>query len=284
MMERIFRFFESYFHVVGLNDLIDIAIITILIYTLIHFFKETRAVQLMRGILMLFIILQVSDWLNLHVLNFVLSKTLEVGLIALIIIFQPELRNALERVGTSTFRSILPITSPEQDMEALEQDIVEIADACQALSATNTGALIAIEQKSRLNDIVASGTKMDALITKEMIGNIFFPNTPLHDGAVVISKNKIAAAGCLLPLTQNAALPSELGTRHRAAIGLSEQSDAIVIVVSEETGKISVARKGMLTRNYDRDSLNNLLRKLLIVMPQQQEKRKKFFSKKENDQ
>lgn len=282
-MERIFRFFESYFHVVGINDLIDIAIITILIYTLIHFFKETRAVQLMRGIIMLFVILQVSDWLSLNVLNFVLTKTLEVGLIALIIIFQPELRQALERVGTSTFRSLLPFTTPEQNQEALERSIVEIADACQALSSSNTGALIAIEQKSRLNDIVASGTHLEAVVTKEMIGNIFFPNTPLHDGAIVISKNKIAAAGCLLPLTQNVALPSELGTRHRAAIGLSEQSDAIVIVVSEETGKISVARKGMLTRNYDRDSLNNLLRKLLIVMPQQQEKRKKFFSKKENN-
>ncbi len=283
-MERFLRFFGSYINVFALNDLVDILIITVIIYSLIHFFKETRALQLFKGILLLFVVLQVSGWLNLNVLNFVLSKTLEVGLLALVIIFQPELRHALERMGTSSVGDLLPFTNQEQNNEALEQDIVEIADACQALSAKRTGALIVIEQKSRLNDVIDTGKKLDSVVTKEIIGNIFFPNTPLHDGAVVISKNKIRAAGCLLPLTQNAALPSELGTRHRAAIGLSEQSDALVIVVSEETGKISVARKGMLTRNYDRESLQNLLRKLLIIMPEQQEKRKKLFAKKENHQ
>lgn len=282
-MEKILRFFTSYINVFKINDLIDIAIITFVIYWLIKVVKETRAVQLLRGIIVLVVVLQLSAWFNLNVVNFVLNKTLEVGLLALVIIFQPELRHALERVGTTNLKAFLPFATAEQNVEDMEKAIIEISDACQAMSASRTGALIVLEQKSRLNDVVNTGTKLDSVVTKELLGNIFYPKTPLHDGAVVISGSRIKAAGCLLPLTQNTALPSELGTRHRAALGMSEQSDAIVIVVSEETGKISIARKGMLTRNYDRETLKRTLLKLLITLPEQQAKRRKLFPKKGGD-
>lgn len=276
------RFFASYINVFNFNDLVDIAIITVLIYALIKFVKETRAVQLLKGIVIIFLMLQISDWFNLNVVNFVLNKTLEVGLLALVVIFQPELRNALEKVGTTSFGDLLPFANNEENTEEIEETITEISDVCQAMSASRTGALIVLQRKSRLNEVCNTGTKLDSTVTKELLGNIFYPKTPLHDGAVVIANNRVCAAGCLLPLTQNQALPSELGTRHRAAIGMSEQSDAIVIVVSEETGKISIARKGMLTRNYDRDSLLKTLRKLLITLPEEQERRKKRFLRKED--
>ncbi len=280
-MEKLLRFFSSYINVFKLNDLVDIIIITFVVYWLIKIVKETRAVQLLRGIIVLVVVLQLSAWLNLNVVNFVLSKTLEVGLLALVIIFQPELRHALERVGTTSVGDFFPLGGEdEQTREETETAITEISDACQAMSATRTGALIVLEQKSRLNDVISTGTKLDSVVTKELLGNIFYPKTPLHDGAVIISRNRIRAAGCLLPLTQNTALPSELGTRHRAAIGMSEYSDAIVIVVSEETGKISIARKGMLTRNYDRETLKRTLSKLLITLPEQQARRRKLFSRK----
>lgn len=279
-MDKLLRFFSSYINIFKFNDLIDIAIITLVIYWLIKVVKETRAMQLLRGIIMLFVILQLSDWFNLNVVNFVLSKTIEVGLLALVIIFQPELRHALERVGTAGLGDILPFTNAESNNEETLNTITEISDVCQSMSASRIGALIVIERKSRLNAVLQTGTALDSVVTKEILGNIFYPKTPLHDGAVVISGNRIKAASCVLPLTQNAALPSELGTRHRAAIGMSEQSDAIVIVVSEETGKISIARKGMLTRNYDRESLHKTLQKLLITLPEQQEIRKKLFGRK----
>lgn len=281
-MDKILRFFSSYINVFKLNDLVDIAIITLVIFWLIKLVKETRAMQLLRGIIVLFVVLQLSDWFNLNVVNFALSKTIEVGVLALVIIFQPELRHALERVGTG-LGDIFPFTNAETNAEETEKAITEISDVCQSMSASKTGALIVIERKSRLNDIFATGTKLDSIVTKELIGNIFYPKTPLHDGAVIISGNRIKAAGCVLPLTQNTALPSELGTRHRAAIGMSEQSDAVVIVVSEETGKISIARKGMLTRNYDRESLHRTLQKLLITLPEQQDKRKKLFPVRKGD-
>lgn len=281
-MDQVLRFFTSYINVFKFNDLVDIAIIAVLIYAVIKFVKETRAMQLLKGIVIIFIMLQASAWFNLNVVNYVLTKTLEVGLLALVVIFQPELRHALERVGTTSFGDLLPFSSNEENTEEIEAAITEIADVCQAMSASKTGALIVWQRKSRLTEICNTGTKLDAAVTKELLGNIFFPKTPLHDGAVVIANNKIAAAGCLLPLTQNQALPSELGTRHRAAIGMSEQSDAIVIVVSEETGKISVARKAGLTRNYDRDSLIKTLRKLLITLPEEQERRRKRFLRKED--
>ncbi len=279
-MDKLLRFFSSYINIFKFNDLIDIAIITIVIFWLIKVVKETRAMQLLRGIIMLFVILQLSDWFNLNVVNFVLSKTIEVGLLALVIIFQPELRHALERVGTAGLGDIFPFTNAESNNEETLNTITEISDVCQSMSASRIGALIVIERKSRLNAVLQTGTALDSVVTKEILGNIFYPKTPLHDGAVVISGNRIKAASCVLPLTQNAALPSELGTRHRAAIGMSEQSDAIVIVVSEETGKISIARKGMLTRNYDRESLHKTLQKLLITLPEQQEIRKKLFGRK----
>ena len=281
-MEKVLRFFTSYINVFNFNDLVDIAIITVLIYALIKFVKETRAMQLLKGLVLIFVMLQVSDWFNLNVVNFVLNKTLEVGLLALVVIFQPELRHALEKVGTTSFGDLLPFSNNEQNTAEIEEAITEIADVCQAMSASRTGALIVWQRKSRLTDVCNTGTKIDSVVTKELLGNIFYPKTPLHDGAVIISNNRVSAAGCLLPLTQNQALPSELGTRHRAALGMSEQSDAVVIVVSEETGKISIARKGMLTRNYDRDSLLKTLKKLLITLPEEQEKRKKHFLRKED--
>lgn len=279
-MERMLRFFGSYINVFKLNDLVDILIIAFAVYALIKFVKETRAMQLLRGIIVIFILLQISNWFKLNVVNYALTKTLEVGVLALVIIFQPELRNALERVGTTSFGDLLPFSSTENSYEETENAITEISDVCQAFSASRTGALIVIERKSRLTEVANTGTMIDSVVSKELLSNIFYPNTALHDGAVIIHKNRVKAAGCLLPLTQNIALPSELGTRHRAAIGMSEQSDAIIIVVSEETGKISIARKGSLTRNYDRETLKKTLEKLLITLPEEQERRRKRFLRK----
>ena len=279
-MDGILRFFGSYINIFKFNDLVDIAIITVLIFGLIKLVKETRAVQLLKGLVVLFIILQISDWFNLNVVNFVLNTTLEVGLLALVIIFQPELRRALEKVGTTGFGDLLPFSSTENSTAEIENMITELADVCQSMSAERTGALIVIQRKSRLNEVISTGINIDSEVTKELIHNIFYPKTPLHDGAVVIANNRLKAATCLLPLTSNQSLPSELGTRHRAALGMSEQSDAIIIVVSEETGKISIARKGMLTRNYDRESLIKTLSKLLITLPKEQEKLKMRFLRK----
>ncbi|SCZ02797.1 diadenylate cyclase CdaA [Alkaliphilus peptidifermentans] len=241
---------------IGVRDIADMAIVAFVFYKLYMLIRETRAEQLIKGILVLLIATQISDWLQLHVINWILRNTMTVGLIALLIVFQPELRRALEYIGRTKFltKSIVDI----QD-EEIRMTVDEIIEAAGSLSRQKIGALVVIERETGLNEVVETGTAINGKISRGLLINIFMPNTPLHDGAVVVRKTEIMAAGCLLPLTDNQNLSKELGTRHRAAIGITERSDSIVVIVSEETGAISMAEKGNLKRFLDIDSLKALL-------------------------
>lgn len=241
-------------------DVLDILMVAYIIYMLIHLIRETRAEPLLKGILMIIIAMQVSKWLQLNTIYFVIKHAMNYGIIALIIIFQPELRRALEKMGHAWYG--LSGISSEENVSESEQAIGEICKACASLSKTKTGAIIVIERETKLNDIVLAGVQLDSLVTSELLLNIFVVNTPLHDGAVIVRENRIMAATCVLPLTQREDIPSELGTRHRASIGMSEQADAVVIVVSEETGIISYALNGKLYRNQSPEALKQKLTSL----------------------
>lgn len=262
-MEEISTFFASYINVFKWNDLCDIIIISMVIYWGIRLIRETRAEQLIKGIVILLVATQVSAWLDFNVVNFLLNNTMQVGLLALIIVFQPELRRALEQMGRTRIGDL--VFGKGHDNTSTENTIVEICSAVSTMSRERIGGLIVIERETKIGDVVLTGTLMEAKVSAELLLNIFYPNTPLHDGAVIIRYNLIKAAGCLLPLTQNAQLNSELGTRHRAAIGMSENSDSIIVVVSEETGKISIAKGGSLTRNFTPESLKRALEKALLT-------------------
>lgn len=246
---------------IGMNNIIDILIVSVVFYKVWMLVKETRAVQLIKGIIILLIALKFSEWANLVVINFLLKNTVTIGAVALLIVFQPELRKALEYLGRSKF---LKQSFMEFMDEEVEDTIHELMVAITSLSRTKTGALIAIEQEAALQEIVATGTRLDSRITSELVQNVFFPNSPLHDGAMIIRKGRIEAAGCILPLSDNHSISKELGTRHRAALGLVETTDAFVLVVSEETGTISLARAGRLHRHLDERNLEKMLRKELV--------------------
>lgn len=258
-------------------DLLDIAIISFLIYTTIKFIRDTRAAQLLKGIVLLFVILIVTNWVGLTGTHYILNTFLEFGVLALIIVFQPELRSALEQVGRNgIFQAISQKTHMlEDDNEDKYIAIDAICNAISSLSATKTGALIVMEDKTRVGDIIRTGTRIDANISPEILLNIFYPKAPLHDGAVIIRDFKITAAGCFLPLSTKR-VASDLGTRHRAAIGMSENSDAIIIVVSEETGIISLAQEGNLTRNYSPELVKTILTARFIPQNSEDKKRKKL--------
>lgn len=239
-------------------NVVDILIVAYIFYKLFTLIKETRAEQLIKGLVFILVIMKLSEILGLMALNYLIESTLTVGLIALIIIFQPELRKALEKLGRSKI-----ITRKLFDTEEeIEDVVVEIARAMQNLSETRTGAIIVIEMETGLSEYTENSTKIDGLVSSQLLENIFVVNTPLHDGAVIIRRDRILAAAAVLPLTQQSVNKS-LGTRHRAAIGISEASDAIAIVVSEETGNISLAVNGRLTRNYNEEKLISVLTKVL---------------------
>ncbi len=257
-MDFIQRTMIPFFKTVQITDIIDILIVAVAVYYIIKHFRQTRAAQLLKGIAILFVIAYLAEWFHLNVISFILENTLQVGFIALIIIFQPELRRGLEHVGRSKFGSWF--TSVKSD------DVEIVSEVCRAaknLSASKTGALIVFEKETMLDDLLTAGTEINATVTAELLENIFVPNTPLHDGAVLIRNNKIYQASCVLPLSSNKDLSNELGTRHRAGLGISEQSDCVTLVVSEETGKISVMQNGNMTRNLSETSLHKLLTKLL---------------------
>jgi diadenylate cyclase len=221
--------------------------------------KETRAEQLLKGILLIIVLIPISKILNLDMLNWILSKTLTIGVLSIIIIFQPEIRRALEHLGRSAFndRHLL-----END-EIMEKVINEVAEAVENLSKERTGALIVIENRTGLGEVIGTGTKLDAIVSAALLENIFVVNTPLHDGATIVRNDRIIAAGCFLPLTSNENISKSLGTRHRAAIGISENSDALTIIVSEETGTVSLSVNGKLTRNYTKERLKDILIRIL---------------------
>jgi len=242
-------------------DIFDIAIVAYVFYKLLMLMRETRAEQLIKGIIVLLVASKLSEWAKLYMIHFILSNTLTLGLVALIIVFQPELRRALEYIGRSKVfsKSISEIIAQEA------VDVIdEIALAIAHLSKHKVGALIVLEREIGLNDIIQTGTELDSKVVSELIVNIFTPKAPLHDGAIVIRKDRLMAAGCLLPLTSNTDVNKELGTRHRAAMGMIENSDAIVIAVSEETGIISVAIDGRLRRYLDVASTGNILKEAMI--------------------
>ncbi len=242
---------------------LDIIVVIFLIYEFVKLSKKSRVWQLMKGIAFLIIITFLSGVLKLRILNFILTSVMTYGVIALLVIFQPELRRALEQLGsTNNFTKFFGIDKSLKDRT--KEDIYKIIIAIEELSKTKTGALIVFERDIRLQDIIDTGIITDAEISPQILVNVFVPNTPLHDGAVVISNNKIASVACILPLADDKDIARELGTRHRAAMGISRESDAIAVVVSEETGKISIAKDGTLIADVKDDALKHILIKYLI--------------------
>lgn len=243
--------------------IIDIAIVAFLAYKLIKIVKGSRAWQLIKGIAFILIITWISGLLNLNILNSILTNVTAYGVTALLIIFQPELRRALEQLGTNKLTKFFGM---EKDIiTKTKEDIYKIAIAAVELSKTKTGGLIVIERDIEIKDIIATGIELEAQVSPQIIVNLFTPKTPLHDGAVIISNNKIAAAACMLPLASDSDIAKELGTRHRAAIGISKESDAVAIVVSEETGKISIAKDGTLIADVKEDALKKILIKSIVT-------------------
>lgn len=237
--------------------ILDISIVIFLGYHLLKIVKDSRAWQLVKGIALLIIATALSALLNLHILNYILSTVMNWGIILIFIIFQPELRRALEQLGTNKFTKFFGF---DKDIATkTKEDIYKIVIAVTELAKEKTGALIVIERDIEIKDIISTGVIMDSQISPQLLVNIFVPKTPLHDGAVIISKNKIAAAACMLPLAGDKDIAKELGTRHRAAIGISKESDSIAVVVSEETGKISVAKDGTLIADVREDALKKIL-------------------------
>ena len=236
---------------------VDLAIVIFLGYQLLKIVKDSRAWQLVKGIALLIVATALSSLLNLNILNYILSAVMNWGVILIIIIFQPEIRRALEQLGTNKFTKFFGID--KDIVTKTKEDIYKIVIAATELAKTKTGALIVIERDIQIKDIVSTGVVMDAEVSPQLLVNIFVPKTPLHDGAVIISNNKIAAAACVLPLSDDTDIAKELGTRHRAAIGISKESDSIVVVVSEETGKISVAKDGTLIADVREDVLKKIL-------------------------
>ena len=243
--------------------IIDIAIVSFVIYKLIKLVKETRAWQLIKGILVIVVAAKFSRTLGFRTISFILKLTIEYMAIILVVLFQPEFRRGLEQLGRSRFRNFFALEDEDLNVR-IKALIEEIVKSVTEMSRTFTGALIVIERETKIGEIINSGIRLDSNLTKELLINIFTPNTPLHDGAVVVRDNKIKAAACFLPLTENSNLSKDLGTRHRAALGISEVSDSVVVVVSEESGKISVALNGGLTRNLTSDTLRKALSRNLL--------------------
>ena len=254
--------------------------ITIVIFLLVYFVKvakKSRVWQLLKGIVLLVIITVLSNLFELRLLYFILTSFMNYGVIALLIIFQPELRRAIEQLGSSTFSKLFGIDKSLRDKT--KEDIYKVVIAAEEMAKSKTGALIVFERDIKIQDIIETGIKLDAEISPQMLVNIFVPKTPLHDGAVVISNNKITAAACILPLADDKDIARELGTRHRAAIGISKESDAIAVVVSEETGKISIAKDGTLIADVKEDALKRILIKNLVTAKFGSEQRGSKISK-----
>lgn len=244
---------------IGITDLLDILIVAYIIYKIIFWIKETRAWVLFKGILVIFALAAVAVLLKLNTIVWILSNTLSVGIIAAIVVFQPELRKALEQLGKGKIFTYFTRAAEQNVDKVNTRTTDEIVKAAAKMGAVKTGALILIEQEVPLGDLERTGIPIDAIISSQLLINIFEHNTPLHDGAVIIRHNRVAAATCFLPLTDSEDISMELGTRHRAAIGASEVSDAYVIVVSEETGAISMARGGVLYRDLTQEQLRGML-------------------------
>mgnify|MGYP000030031684 CR=1 FL=1 len=268
-MTAIRTFFQEFWNripQIGVNDIIDILIVAFLFYTVMRLIRSTSAARIARSILLLLVVTGLTEIFKLYTLNWILSKILEIGVIALVIMFQPELRRMLERFGGRFFSNLISSSgsaSPEQ--QAIEATVA----ACEVMSKEKVGALLIFERSMPLDEYFKTGTIIDAKVTDQLLRNLFFKNSPLHDGAVIVRGSRVAAAGCVMPLSENTHLPGGIGTRHRAAIGVAETTDAIVLIVSEETGIISMAKGGKLTRHLDAKSLRTILEGIYVRKPHQ---------------
>ncbi len=242
-------------------NILDMLVVAALIYKLFLWIKGTRAVQLLKGLVVLVVATTISDWLGLYTINWILTNIRTMVIVAIPVVFQPELRRALERLGRGKFFARPLVFLGEEDAARV---INEIVRAVSVMAKNKMGALIVLERETGISEFVETGVRLDSLVSGEFLINIFIPNSPLHDGAVIIRGDRVAAAGCFLPLTENPNLAKELGTRHRAAIGITEISDSIALVVSEETGSISMAHEGRLTRYLDEKGLKEVLTDRLI--------------------
>lgn len=252
---------------IGFADVFDIVIMSYIIYKAIYFLKETRAGQLVKGILILLTIYFIADLWELVTVSWLLSNVMDSALVAAAVIFQPELRRLLEKVGRTNFTKGQIFESNENELSVC---IDNVSHAAATMQEKRIGALIVFEKRTQLGEIISTGTTVNAQSSVSMINNIFFPNSPLHDGALIIRDGRLYAAGCILPLTQREDLSLQLGTRHRAAIGMTENSDAVVLIVSEETGTISIAVNGQITRNYNSVSAGAELKRLLLETDKEQ--------------
>lgn len=272
------RDFGAMIPTIKFMDIIDILLVAVLLYAGFNMIRTTAAARIAKSVLMIILLYMVTGLLNMYLMNYLLGAVLEVGLLALLIMFQPELRRMLEKLGGKSLKEVLTKKEEQQEIHKVIQETVE---ACRVLSGEKTGVLMVFERSDILSDYEKNGTVIDAKVTSQLLRNLFFTKAALHDGAVLIRQERISSAGCVLPLTQNPDISPDLGTRHRAAIGISEVSDAVVVVVSEETGTISVAVGGMLKRYLAPETLEKLLRNELA--PDTEDKSggilKRFFTK-----
>ncbi len=264
-----------YLLTIQIPDIIDIAIMAFACYKLLTLVKSTRAISLFKGVLIFLVVLWLSTLAQLHGISYILNRMVSVGVLALIILFQPEIRHVLEQMGSQKF-TLATLFAHGVVASNMEQTIAQTVLACTEMSKTRTGVLIVFERDILLDDMVRSGTVLDADVSSELLKNIFFVKAPMHDGAVIIRQGRILGAGCMLPLSKNVNLSRDLGMRHRAGIGMSENSDAVVVIVSEETGTISVAIGGMLKRHLTSETLENLLRNELLPQDTEEESKRKF--------
>ncbi len=277
---NLWNFILSTILTIRIVDILDILAVTFIFYQIAKFFKNTKSTQLLKGILIVLLLVGLSTILNLKTLNFLLSSTLQFGVLALIILFQPELRRILEQFGRKGVKIFKFINIENKDSDYTPEIIENVTKAVFNLSANHTGALIAFEREIYLKEITDTGTYVNSDCSELLLENIFFHNSPLHDGGVVISKGKIVAAACLFPLSENKDISAEFGTRHRAGIGLSEATDSVIVIVSEETGTISVAINGVLKRGFTREMFYEQLAQCLLPAPEKKDR--KFFIKGRN--
>ena len=273
------QFLNDIFINIRIRDVIDILIVAVVLYKLFTLIKETRAEQLIKGIGILLVLTKLSEWAEFYTINWILANTMTVGTLAILIVFQPELRRGLEYIGRSKFlsKSFIEIRG-----ENISRVVDEIVEATASLSRQKIGALMVLERQTGLNEVAETGTKIGGLVTSDLLINIFIPNTPLHDGAVIIKDDIIKAAACFLPLTDSSTVSKELGTRHRAAIGISERSDSLSIIVSEETGAISIAENGTISRYLDSKTLKKILLDMYKPKKEDQLFTRKWRTKDEN--
>lgn len=276
-MAAIRSFFQEMFSSIpplGVMDIVDILVVAFLIYKLMLIIRSTSAARVARSIMLLLVATWLTDVVHMYTLNWILTRFIEVGIIAIVIVFQPELRRALERFGG---RTMLRFADPLSNRNVEQNAIAATVTACEIMAKERVGVLLVFERRTSLEEYFKTGTLIDAKVTDQLLRNLFFKNSPLHDGAVIIRHGRVAAAGCVLPLSENTHLSSDLGTRHRAGIGMSEASDAVVVIVSEETGTISVAIGGMLKRHLAPQTLEKLLTNELL--PEENYKKKNVLDR-----